>query len=101
MRYTKLDDDGIRAALDSLPGWDLDGGRLHHRFRFRDFSEAFGFMATCATIAEAMNHHPEWLNVYRDVEVWLTTHDAGGITTHDVELARAMVSRATVTRTPR
>ena len=94
MSTPRLADDAVRAALAELDGWDVDQGKLHRKFVFRDFREAFGFMATCATIAEAMNHHPEWCNVWREVEVWLTTHDAGGITQKDVDLARAMTERA-------
>jgi 4a-hydroxytetrahydrobiopterin dehydratase len=94
MQYQKLDDDAIQSALRDLPGWDLQDGKLHRRFSFADFRAAFGFMATCATAAEALNHHPEWHNVYKHVEVWLTTHDAGGLTGHDVELATEMQRRA-------
>lgn len=94
MAHPKLDDAALRAALTELKDWQIADGKLHRSFRFRDFRAAFGFMATCATIAEAMNHHPEWRNVYRDVDVWLTTHDAGGITDLDVRLAREMDDRA-------
>jgi 4a-hydroxytetrahydrobiopterin dehydratase len=95
-RAPRLDADRITAALADLPGWDLDRGRLHRRFEFADFPAAFGFMASCALVAEAADHHPEWTNVYRRVEVWLTTHDAGGITEKDLALARAMDARAAV-----
>ncbi len=94
MATAKLGDAAVREALTSLDGWDLKDGKLHRKFVFRDFREAFGFMATVATIAEAMNHHPEWRNVWREVDVCLTTHDAGGITHKDVDLARAMTERA-------
>ncbi len=79
-------------ALATLTGWRLADGReaLFKRFVFRDFSEAFGFMTRTALLAEAMDHHPEWTNVYRTVEVTLTTHDSGGLTELDVRLARAM-----------
>ncbi|MDA1223163.1 MAG: 4a-hydroxytetrahydrobiopterin dehydratase [Planctomycetota bacterium] len=93
-RVPLLTDDAVRAALEELPGWSAASNKLHRRFEFADFRAAFGFMATCALIAEASDHHPEWLNVYRTVEVWLTTHDSGGITEKDVELARAMSERA-------
>ncbi|HEY8566215.1 MAG TPA: 4a-hydroxytetrahydrobiopterin dehydratase [Beijerinckiaceae bacterium] len=75
-----------------LDGWRLIEGRdaLHKRFVFADFVEAFGFMARVALVAERMDHHPEWSNVYRTVEVTLTTHDAGGVTRRDVELAQRM-----------
>jgi 4a-hydroxytetrahydrobiopterin dehydratase len=77
----------LRSALDKLPGWSLQKGKLHKEYKFRDFSYAFGFMATAATAIEKRNHHPEWLNVYNRVTVDLTTHDAGGITVNDTELA--------------
>lgn len=80
----------IEAALASLPGWSLVDGKLHREFRFPDFVQAFGFMTRSALVAEAMNHHPEWLNVYGRVRVDLTTHDAGGITALDLELAERM-----------
>jgi len=80
----------IRAALEALPGWSLREGRLHREFRFADFVAAFGFMAKVALVAEAMNHHPDWSNVYARVAVDLVTHDAGGITARDVTLARRM-----------
>jgi 4a-hydroxytetrahydrobiopterin dehydratase len=80
----------IQKALATLPGWDVADGKLHRMFRFRDFQEAFAFMTRCALAAERANHHPEWTNVWSRVEVWLTTHDAGGITAKDLELARVM-----------
>jgi len=86
----KLDQAEIRAALAALPGWTLEDGKLHREYRFRDFNEAFGFMTRVALEAERRNHHPEWSNVWNRVVVDLTTHDAGGLTTNDVELARVM-----------
>ena len=77
-------------ALAQLPGWSLQGGKLHREFRFADFVEAFGFMSRVALVAEAMDHHPEWSNVYARVVVDLTTHDAGGLTGLDLDLARRM-----------
>ncbi|TCR60350.1 4a-hydroxytetrahydrobiopterin dehydratase [Bosea sp. BK604] len=79
-------------ALVTLTGWKLAEGReaLTKRFVFRDFNEAFGWMTRVALVAEKMDHHPEWSNVYRTVEVTLATHDAGGLTELDVKLARAM-----------
>lgn len=79
-------------ALADLAGWSLVEGRdaIHRSFSFRDFSEAFGFMARAALEAEKADHHPEWANVYRTVDVTLSTHDAGGLTHKDVALARAM-----------
>lgn len=84
----------LRAALGELPGWDLDEKKLHRVFRFADFRAAFGFMTSCALSAEAMNHHPEWFNVYNTVKVWLTTHDAGAVTKKDIALAREMNARS-------
>lgn len=87
---TKLSDAEIQKALGDLPGWKLAGGKLHRDFQFKDFVAAFGFMARCALAAEKMNHHPEWFNVYNKVSVDLNTHDAGGISSFDVDLAKTM-----------
>jgi len=86
----KLTDSEIKQHLSQLSGWSLKDGKLHKTFQFKSFVEAFGFMAKVALAAEAMNHHPEWFNVYNRVTVDLTTHDLGGISTFDVELARKM-----------
>ena len=86
----RLTDDQVRDALQSLDGWSLDDGKLYKEFVFPDFRIAFAFMAAVATAAEAMNHHPEWSNVYRTVRVHLTTHDAGGLTASDTALAAEM-----------
>jgi 4a-hydroxytetrahydrobiopterin dehydratase len=88
----KLDAAARGKALAELKGWSHESKRdaLVKTFTFGDFVEAFGFMAKCALIAERMDHHPEWSNVYRTVNVLLTTHDAGGLTQKDVKLARAM-----------
>ncbi len=84
-------DAAARAALASeLPGWRIDGEHLRRDFRFRDFSEAWAFMARVALLAEAQDHHPEWFNVYNRVEIALTTHDAGGLSPRDVRMARAI-----------
>jgi 4a-hydroxytetrahydrobiopterin dehydratase len=80
----------IATGLQSLPGWERRGDRIVRTFRFRDFVQAFGWMTGVALVAERMNHHPEWRNVYRTVEVELTTHDAGGITARDMRLAGEM-----------
>lgn len=80
----------IEAQLDSLTGWALIEGKLHREFRFANFVRAFGFMTSVALVAEKMDHHPEWSNVYSTVVVDLTTHDAGGITELDLTLAAAM-----------
>ena len=95
MHRNKLDDVAIAASLQSLNAsasspWTVEDGKLHKEFRFRDFSEAFGFMARCALVCESMDHHPEWCNVYKTVRVDLTTHDAGGITELDFTLAGRM-----------
>jgi len=79
-------------ALQGLPGWrEVDGREAIARiFTFKDFNEAFGFMTRAALVAEKNDHHPEWRNVYKTVEVVLTTHDAGGVTRRDIDLASAM-----------
>ena len=87
-RPPKLDDSAIRDALTQLPGWSYANGKLHRELRFRDFVEAFGFLSSVALVAERMDHHPEWSNVYARVSIDLVTHDAGGITELDLELAR-------------
>src|SRR5271157_627543 len=87
MAPPKLSPPEIEAALARLPGWKLVDARLHREYRFPDFIHAFGFMATAAVMIEALGHHPEWSNVYNRVTVDLTTHDAGGLTAKDVELA--------------
>ncbi|MEH0074458.1 4a-hydroxytetrahydrobiopterin dehydratase [Pannonibacter sp. Pt2] len=88
----RLTDEERGTALDQLAGWRLVEGRdaIARRFVFSGFVEAFGFMAQAALVAERMNHHPEWSNVYRTVEVTLSTHDAGGLTALDVALAAEM-----------
>jgi 4a-hydroxytetrahydrobiopterin dehydratase len=78
----------ISSALQSLRGWNILAGKLHREILFNDFSEAFGFMTRVALIAEQMNHHPEWSNVYHRVTIDLTTHDVGGISALDLEFAR-------------
>ena len=79
-------------ALRKLNGWSEVSGRdaITRKFVFKDFNQAFGFMTRAALIAEKMDHHPEWFNVYKNVEVTLSTHDAGGVTDLDVKLAQAM-----------
>ena len=78
----------IDDALKTLPRWTLAGGKLHRTYRFRDFKQAFAWMTMAALAAEKADHHPDWSNSYKDVTVDLVTHDAGGITPKDVELAR-------------
>lgn len=88
----KLSADQREAALQQLSGWSEIMGRdaIGRTFSFKDFNEAFGFMARAALAAEKSDHHPEWRNVYKTVEVVLSTHDAGGVTSRDVELAQTM-----------
>lgn len=92
---TRLTDDEVRKRLPELPGWQVKDGKLHREYKFPDFIHAFGFMATAAISIEKMNHHPEWFNVYNRVTVDLTTHDAGGVSASDFELARLLESIAT------
>jgi 4a-hydroxytetrahydrobiopterin dehydratase len=88
----KLSADARKSALARLSGWsDVDGrDAIAKTFTFKDFNQAFGFMARVALVAEKMDHHPEWFNVYKTVQVTLATHDAGGVTERDVKLAEAM-----------
>jgi 4a-hydroxytetrahydrobiopterin dehydratase len=88
----KLSAEARKAALKDLSGWSEVAGRdaLERTFTFKDFNEAFGFMSRAALVAEKSDHHPEWRNVYKTVEVVLSTHDAGGVTSLDVDLAKAM-----------
>jgi len=90
----KLSDTEISSAVAALPGWTVQNAKLHREYKFPDFPHAFGFMATAAPQIEKMNHHPEWFNVYNRVVVDLTTHDAGGITQRDVDLAKLLESIA-------
>jgi len=88
----KLTSEERKIALTALSGWVEVEGRdaIQKRFLFKDFNAAFGFMSRIAMMAEKLDHHPEWSNVYRTVDVTLTTHDAGGLTDLDVKLAQAM-----------
>ena len=88
----KLTGNDRRSALSRLPGWSeaKDRDAISKTFTFSDFNEAFGFMTRAALVAEKLDHHPEWFNVYDKVEVTLATHDAGGVTERDVALAEAM-----------
>ncbi len=94
--YRRLEQAEVDAALESLPGWTkgADGKALSRSFRFRSFVDAFGFMTEMALVAEKLNHHPEWFNVYGRVEVTLTTHAEGGLTDLDLTFARRMSSAA-------
>lgn len=88
----QLSAEARKTALKELAGWSeaKDRNAIVRTFVFRDFSEAFGFMTRVALAAETRDHHPEWRNVYRTVEVLLSTHDAGGVTQKDIDLAKAM-----------
>lgn len=88
----KLDEAGRMALARDLPGWAMVEGRdaITRTFRFANFSEAWGFMARVALLAEKQDHHPEWSNVWNRVEIILSTHDAGGLSARDVALARAI-----------
>ncbi len=88
----RLSAEARQSALQGLTGWTDVAGReaISRTFTFKDFNEAFGFMTRVALIAEKRDHHPEWRNVYKTVDVVLATHDVGGVTASDVELAKAM-----------
>src|SRR5437879_5872476 len=88
----RLSAEARKAALTELSGWTEVSGReaIARTFTFKDFNEAFGFMSRAALVAEKSDHHPEWRNVYKTVEVVLATHDASGVTALDIELAKAM-----------
>jgi 4a-hydroxytetrahydrobiopterin dehydratase len=88
----KLSGEARKSALGRLKGWSEVSGRdaISRRFVFADFNAAFGFMTRAALVAEKLDHHPEWFNVYKTVEVTLSTHDAGGVTERDIQLAEAM-----------
>ena len=92
MMAQKLTGDARKAALTKLSGWSevKDRDAISKTFVFRDFNEAFGFMTRAALVAEKLDHHPEWFNVYKTVTVTLSTHDAGGLTERDIKLAEAM-----------
>ena len=89
MRLSQID---IEEELKNLPGWSIVNEKLHKEFQFESFNQAFGFMTRSAMEIEKMNHHPEWFNVYNKITIELTTHDAGGITKNDVNLAKILNS---------
>jgi 4a-hydroxytetrahydrobiopterin dehydratase len=103
MPTPRLSDPEIEKRLRSLPGWSIVAGKLNREYRFPDFVAAFGFMTSAALVAESMNHHPEWFNVYGTVRVDLVTHDAGGISHKDFDLAARMegLAEPAVGRGPR
>jgi 4a-hydroxytetrahydrobiopterin dehydratase len=98
MTRARLEDSAITRWLTAHPDWAQQDGKLHKVYTFVDFVAAFAWMTDVAEVAEEMNHHPEWLNVYRTVTVWLQTHDAGGVTALDLQLGEAMDARV---KTPR
>ena len=88
----RLSESDIDEELKKLTGWNVKDAKLHKEFQFDNFNQAFGFMTRAAMEIEKMNHHPEWFNVYNRITVDLTTHEAGGITNNDVNLARILNS---------
>ena len=88
-RPEKLDDEALDALLLSAPGWERREDALFRSFRFGDFKQAFAFMTQLAMVAEQLNHHPEWFNVYNRVDITITTHDAGGLTAFDASFVEA------------
>lgn len=87
MPLVKLSPDEISSKLSEVPGWELREGKLHREFTYTNFVEAFGFMSRVALLAETAGHHPEWFNVYNTVRIDLATHDVGGISQSDFDLA--------------
>lgn len=88
MNRVKLDQDEIDKEVSTLKDWTVLDGKLHKNFKFKNFIDAFGFMTKIALVAEKMDHHPEWINVYNGVTINLMTHDIGGISNMDISLAR-------------
>jgi 4a-hydroxytetrahydrobiopterin dehydratase len=102
MKVHRLSHEEVETRLRDIPGWALRDGKLHREYKFGGFAEAFGFMSTCALVAQKQDHHPEWLNVFDRVVVDLTTDDAGGISALDFALAIEMEKAASPSggRTP-
>jgi 4a-hydroxytetrahydrobiopterin dehydratase len=94
MSIPKATEAEIKKTIAELGSWTVENDKLHREYRFRDFVQAFGFMAQVALLAERAAHHPDWSNVYNKVVVDLTTHEAGGITQKDLDLAREMEQMA-------
>ena len=86
----KLDENEINRKLDELDGWEFKDDAIHTSFQFENFKEAFSVMVRIAFEAEAQQHHPEWTNVYNELQISLSTHDAGGVTEKDFKLARSI-----------
>ncbi len=89
-KLTKLDANEVQNCLASLPSWCLKQGKLHKEFQFSDFKIAFSFMTEISEFAERIQHHPEWCNIYSKVSVDLFTHDVGGLSKHDITMAKEM-----------
>ena len=87
-KYKKLSGNELEEMVKNMKGWELKDGKLQKSFEFRNFVDAFGFMTRIALEAEKINHHPDWSNVYNSVTIKLSTHDVGGITDHDITLAK-------------
>ncbi len=85
-KVAALSQEHIFQRLQNFPGWELKDNKLYRRLVFEDFIHAFGFMTQIAMVAEKINHHPEWANVYRTIDIYLTTHDANGVSVKDFEL---------------
>ncbi|CAI8162693.1 MAG: 4a-hydroxytetrahydrobiopterin dehydratase [Prochlorococcus sp.] len=90
MTATLLTPEEISLLADQLPGWTVLGSKLQRQWKFKNFVDAFGFMSRVALLAESMHHHPDWSNVYSRVTIELTTHDLGGLSDQDVQLAQAI-----------
>ncbi|MCB1140359.1 MAG: 4a-hydroxytetrahydrobiopterin dehydratase [Leptospiraceae bacterium] len=93
MERNRLSDQEIKDQLKNLKDWEEKDGKLYCEIQFEDFNEAFSFMAGVALKAEKMDHHPEWFNVYNKLRIWLHTHDAGGITALDMQMASFIQER--------
>lgn len=92
MAIERLTEEQVASELNNLAGWSIKDGKLHKDYEFESFNQAFGFMVRASMEIEKMNHHPEWFNVYNKLSVDLMTHDAGGITKNDIELAKILNS---------
>ncbi len=92
MKAKLLGDQDLLSLKQELPEWEIQHSKLRRNWKFKDFVEAFGFMTKVALLAETINHHPEWSNVYSTVTIELTTHDQKGLTNLDVQLAKAINS---------
>lgn len=101
MHSEKLSSENIEDKLAELAGWTLDAGKLNRLLVFDNFIEAFAFMTQVAVLAEAMNHHPEWCNVYNRVDIYLTTHEAGGLSERDFSLAQQINTLFNSLETPK